>query len=580
MNNDFREFLARIPWADRNLLENYFGIDFTEKLLSENQDDIASIHFADGHTYFSLKPANFHLITGIPRREMARKYIAEIFGYLIFDHAESPCRNADLRAYHEAGNTWIRVWGDMGHITPDALLIFRNPPVFANSLRDIILTNQGPERTSLLKAFAEKYWKNAQKDSVEIIELSGNKTRIVRPAFEFCMDLPDYSPKSEIYPKFSTVQVPACNDTGKRRISIQEHRNNALSGISASAAPEDYALLRFIACNPFLRKEEIAVLFGGDSCSAYRYSRCEKEYRRIMEVIEKVELLHGKRLLKYISKGPMSGTYIPDWQGIDLLAAYHGTIPAYLKKYSQWPLEAFREKDFDDYRPLLDNSYKFFDSHCFYRYRWGTVRPEHQILCRQFGAALILGARSLKSIYGTRIEADGITTIPSSLKITAVSRGKKIIRLLRPDGSCTISAVSRNRTRKWKVFFEIERNTNDKKVLMEKLSKYRKFIPAARLFYKGYEDVILIFFFDDSDCDSYTVHAKCRMILETMKKYGIRGCTGLLSDARRVPDGWKPKHGITEEKACGFMYLYRNMWLTTDSLPQLKKRVMPGIFTG
>ena len=91
MENELTDFLRRIPWANRTLLENYFGISSFEKMLTENSADIESITHADGETYYSLAPANYRLLPGITRREMVREYMAEFFGYIIFESAESPC---------------------------------------------------------------------------------------------------------------------------------------------------------------------------------------------------------------------------------------------------------------------------------------------------------------------------------------------------------------------------------------------------------------------------------------------------------------------------------------------------------
>ena len=138
MNNKLIDFLRRMPWASRELLENYFEAEDLEKDLLLYSKKITSITRADNQTYYSAKPANYHLLPGISRREMVRKFMSEKYGYSIFDEAESPCGNADFRVFLEDSETWIRVWGDMGHVAPECLLIFRNPPVFGDNVRDII----------------------------------------------------------------------------------------------------------------------------------------------------------------------------------------------------------------------------------------------------------------------------------------------------------------------------------------------------------------------------------------------------------------------------------------------------------
>ena len=138
MNNKLIDFLRRMPWASRELLENYFEAEDLGMDLLLFLKKTTSITRADNQTYYSAKPTNYHLLPGISRREMVRKFMPEKYGYAIFDEAESPCGNADFRVFLEDSETWIRVWGDMGHIAPECLLIFRNPPVFGDNVRDII----------------------------------------------------------------------------------------------------------------------------------------------------------------------------------------------------------------------------------------------------------------------------------------------------------------------------------------------------------------------------------------------------------------------------------------------------------
>lgn len=72
-----------------------------------------------------------------------------------------------------------------------------------------------------------------------------------------------------------------------------------------------------------------------------------------MGIIGDVDRLENMGLLKCIVKGPMKETYIPTWQAVDLLAAFHGTLPVWLNRYSQWPLRNFEKKDFDDFRSYI-----------------------------------------------------------------------------------------------------------------------------------------------------------------------------------------------------------------------------------
>ena len=576
MKKRFLDFLRRLPWSSRDLLEKYFGRESLEELLIQCSKRITSVKRADGQTYYSMKPANYHLLPGISRREMARKFAAERYGYDVFDSAESPCFNADLRVY--LGNTgkWLRIWADMGHIAPESLLIFADPPGFGNGLYDVIITCQTPERALFLKMQAEIAWNNAGKDSVEIIEADGNFEKSFYPDLSIKRDMENYDPKSEEYPKVPARQSLPYRDTPNSRISIQELRSIRLSKMSTDLTQQDFDILRFTACNPFLEIQEIGLVFGGRSCRADDYDKTEEEFCHIMEIIRRVRLLEEKKLLEKIAKGPFENSYIPSWQSIDLLAAYHGTIPLYLKKYSQWPQESFIKEDFNDCRDYLDSGFSYYDSHCYYKQKWGEIRPYHQILCKRFCTAMICGARSLKSEYGVNIEVSGLTTISSNLKVTSVLRGKKIVRQLHPDACCTVSYSEGNFSKRWKVFIEIERNTNGRFSLLGKLEKYRDFLPAAKQFYRDFDDMVLMFIFDDTAADSGETMTKIRTLLETMKKYGITGCAALLSDAAKIPEGWIPKHGDTELEASGGICIYQNIWMVSNCWPDRKKLSFPG----
>ena len=576
MENELTDFLRRLPWASHDLLQNYFGKDKFEGLLQESTKKIQTITRADNKIYYSLQPGNDRLLPGISRREMVRKFMAENYGYGIFDTAESPCFNADFRVFYQEQNLWIRVWGDMGNIAPECLMIFNNPPVFGNGIRDIILTSEGAERARFLNVQAEINWKKAQENSVEIHQMEIPGFSPLVPDISYKKDLALYVPDKENYPKISDYYKQIYNDTGKEIISIQEIRSQELCRKSRDLTQRDYELMRFIACNPFLQLPEIALILGGDSSDRDDVGSCQEEYRRIIDLTERIPELAGIGLLKMFRSGQMKETYVPSWEGLDLIAAYHGTIPLYLKKYSQWPQQSFEKENFNQFRRSFDEDFPYFDSHCCYKRRWEEIRPEHQRLCSEFGAALICGARSKKGMERKNINVYGLTTVASNLKILSFSRGRKIIKQLHPDGSCTVEWGPACSEKKWKIFLEIERNTNPVKKLLAKVDKYRKFIPAAKQFYKDCDDIAVVFFFDDTGSEPGQAHEKGLILLEIMKRCGIRGFVGFRSDALHTPVNWLNKHGRIETKTCGGLMLFQNMWLTTDSWPDRSRNPFPG----
>lgn len=559
MTEKLIDFLKRFPWASQSLLENYFGADEFDQMLEPAKDELESFKLEDGELHYSAKPIDYGLVPGIYRRDMVRQYMIDEYGYDILTDAESPCFNADFRAFDEEKLMWIRVWGDMGNLSPDSLLIAINPPVFADNLTDIIVTCGNWERAAFLNIQIENKWKKAGENSVKIISLSDGTTII--PQLTGKTGKCDYTPSMEEYPKITAEFKENGQDSQKSPVSCQTIKNQVFAMKSLCMSIQDIRLLIFIACNPFLKKNEIALLHGGDSCDANNYHLTEAEHDRIIELLRKVRRLEDNEFLKRITKGPMKDTYVLTWQSIDILAAYFGTIPLYMEKYSYFPLQSFSEKDYVKNKAVLKGDYPFFDSHCHYKQRWGIARPEHQILVKEFSSALLTGARSLKSEFDVDIEVSKMTTISTSLKIVRTTRRQRSILTLRPDGCCDLVYKVNNKNKRMKLFFEIERNTNHKDKVLEKVEKYRKYIPAAKYFYKDYYDEFaVIFLYDDTDSDYGEIMEKSNALLEQMRKYGILGYIGLVSEARKFPDGWLPKHGNEEVSACGNMYVYDNMW--------------------
>ena len=559
--NELLDLLKRFPWASEKMLQNFYGSEPFGKMREAAGDKIVSIQLPDGVTYYSAAPANYRLIPGIRRREMVRLYTVNEYGYEAIKEGESPCFNADLRFYNKETNRWIRVCGDLGNISPDSMLFSIIPPVFGRNLEDIILTVGNLERAELLGIQIENTWKKAPANTVRIITWPGYDTVI--PELSENKPNTEYDPYMDCYPKLPGVIKKPYSDTGKKKVSIQEIRSIEIAKQCANLTENDIQLLNFIACNPFMKDSEIALLFAGDSSHRDDVCKCAIELRRHNETMDLIKRLMNHKLLKRIANGPMKNTYIPTWQSIDFLAAYYGTIPAFMRKFSQIPLKEFKESDFTENRKTLDEPFDFFDSHCSYKQRWGVVRPEHQNLVKEFSAALLCGARSLKAMHDRNVQVTNMKTISSCMKIVSRIRKRKQYRWLIPDGSCDIYYSDNESIKRMKIFFEIERNTNHKDTVLQKLEKYRKILPAAEQFYKGYDEIAVVFFYEDTEENRSEVLEKTTALLEKMKLYRIKGYVGLMSDAKNVPAGWINKHGPIEESTCGYMYVYGRIWRTS-----------------
>lgn len=561
--------LRRFPLTAGSMLGGYLGPNRAKRILSENSDAIFSVTRRDGGTYYAVSEDDFRLLPGVSRRELVRKYAVNRFGYKVLESGLSPCKNADLIFFDKDSGVWYRIWGDMGYLAPDSLMLFRAQPLFGSNLIDIIVTAQGGERSEFLKVQTEMEWTEAGPGRVHICDITkGYSHRITAETAGQGSEI-DYDVAMEDYPQvdFSKSNTPKTyNDTKKKGINIQCLRSIEVAAKSARLSVFDYDLLRYLACNPFLELKEAAVLYSGGYAGRNDIRGLRKERDAIIETQNVIGMLTEMGLLQRLNSKNYANRYILTWQAIDLLGAYHGAIPLFMQKYCQWPQKKFTKEDYKKERKYLSAPYPYFDSHNRYADKWGENLYEHQKLCREFSNALISGARTLKSQYGVDVEADSMNTIAANLKTVRYVNGKRRMKHVHPDGRCTIRKSNSLRTSRFQLFLEIERNTNSKEKLIQKIENYKKVIPAAKSFYREYDDIILVFFFDDRDNSHGSVKNKILLLLERMKKAKISGYISTYSLAvSNIPPAWSPKYAAGEDRITGGMMVYRKIWYSTGS---------------
>ncbi|MBQ6519285.1 MAG: hypothetical protein IJI14_11235 [Anaerolineaceae bacterium] len=561
------DILKRFPLAGSSMLEAFFGKNRAERLISECAAEIRAVPRTDGRMYYVLSEDDFHMLPGVSRRELVRKFAVNKYGYSVLKNGISPCKNADMIFYDESRKEWKRIWGDMGYLAPESLMMFRAQPIFGSNLIDIIVTAQGSERMRFLKAQVEMEWTEAGPNRVQIYDISGiDDAPLIANTEGEGSDF-EYDISMENYPQidFSKSNTPKMhNDTKKKAVNTQRLRSGEIAFKSTELNVFDYDLLRYIACNPFLEKTEIGILYSGDCTGRDDRSGLKKESQAVNRTLGNIDRLTRIGLLKKLDTKNYMDRYIPTWHAIDLLGYYHGAIPLYMQKYCQWPQIRFEKEDFEKERKYLSEEYPYFDSHNYYAERWAELIYEHQKLCREFCNALVLGARTLKSTYGVNIETDNLNTVAANLKAVRYKNGVRKIQPIHPDGHCTLTHCKGQRTSRYQLFFEIERNTNSKQVLIEKINTYAKVIPAARTFYRNYDDVVLIFFFDDRSNTHGNVNNKIQLLLKRMKEVNITGYVSTYSLAtENIPVNWIPKYSQAEEVITGHMMLYRDIWYST-----------------
>ena len=557
------DLIRHFPLAEKGMLCSYLGQNRFNRILKNIEEEIIAIERRDGKTYYAVSEDDLHYLPGVSRRELVRKYAIRRFGYRVLKNGMSPCKNADLIFFDDRDKTWYRLWGDMGYLAPESLMLFRAQPLFGSNLTDIIVTAQGGERADFLKSQVELEWTEAGQGKAHVCDITKGWEHQITPETNGEGSEFEYDVSMEEYP---VVDLKVYNDTKKKSVNIQQLRSLEIAIKSAKLSVFDYDLLRYIACNPFLELKETGILYSGGYVNRNYVSDMKLEAKAINDTMQTVEKLTKMNLLKRLETQNYKNRYILSWQAIDLLGAYHGTIPLYMQKYCQWPQVKFEKADFEKEREYLSEPYRYFDSHNYYSVKWGESLFDHQKLCREFCNAIISGARTLKSTYGVDVEADNVNTVAANLKTVKYVNGKRRIKPIHPDGRCTIRTTVSGRTSVYHLFIEIERNTNPTKKVVEKIETYKKVIPAARSFYRNYDDIALVFFFDDRDQSHGNVKNKIRVLIEKMRLAKITGYVTTYSlAAADIPETYIPKYSAYEKFMTGNMMLYRKIWYSTES---------------
>lgn len=568
-NSILLDTIKRFPLSEKGMLSSFFGRNRFERLFRIFENELIAVKRADNKVYYALSEDDLHYLPGVSRRELVRKYAVNKFGYQVIKNGVSPCKNADLIFLNSNDKKWYRIWGDMGYLAPESLMLFRAQPLFGSNLVDIIVTAQGGERADFLKTQVELEWTEAGANKVFICDITKGYDHLITPSTNGNGSEFEYDIVMEDFPvlDFSKSNIPKMyNDTKKKTANIQRLRSSDIALKSAELSIFDYDLLRYIACNPFLELKEIGILYSGGYVNRNYTDDLKRESDAIKDTMATVNKLTEMDLLKRLTSNNYMNRYILSWQALDLLGAYHGAIPLYMQKYCQWPQIKFTKEDYVREKKYLAEPYSFFDSHTHYAERWGENLYEHQKLCREFCNAIISGARTLKSSYSVNIEADNVNTVAANLKVVKFINGKRRTKPIHPDGRCTLTKTDIKGTSIYQLFLEIERNTNPKETLIEKIETYKKVIPAAKSFYRNFDDIVLVFFFDDRNKTHGSVNNKIKLLIERMKQAKITGYVSTYSLAiSDIPINWVPKYASSEKSITGNMMLYRNIWYSTES---------------
>ena len=82
------DILKRFPLAGSSMLEAFFGKNRAERLISECAAEIRAVPRTDGRMYYVLSEDDFHMLPGVSRRELVRKFAVNKYGYSVLKNGD------------------------------------------------------------------------------------------------------------------------------------------------------------------------------------------------------------------------------------------------------------------------------------------------------------------------------------------------------------------------------------------------------------------------------------------------------------------------------------------------------------
>jgi hypothetical protein len=523
------DFLRRHPFVSQQVLESVFGERGLRIFMSQCQMSIRRVNLPGLGSCFAEEREPGATLIGNRRREIARRFAAQVFGAASLSGGISPGIEADLGFPWNRGRSalWWRVWVDLGGCAPEALRFIAEPPGRCGSgVRDLILTTD-PQRLELLAPQIEGRWGGKQPIHLISLESLSHRTVAPRASNEGAAWIP---------PDEDQIQALIC---ARQRGS---HHRSRLAKAIHHLSGDDWSLLAMVGDHPLFTPIELSSVGSGNSRALVA------DLGRLAG-LERLGLIESARDL-----GPsalIEGRKLLTWRGLGLLAGHWGSSSELMRRFHPWP-------------QVQDQS-----GRVVYSTGWLRTQDEHQRLVRQFGLALVDGARRVSnSRGGVKVALETTIAARISYRLHNTDAAKSVswvapdaracVRFWRVERGDGRRSNARNLER-FTLWVEVDRGTIPVNRLGDRMDRYVSALNAMRA-----RNPALIWVIDGSPYRE-------KQILDLMKARDIDGWTVLL-ERLILPkeDRWwllHPYFSISREsrvglphEAIGGMSPWRPVW--------------------
>lgn len=516
-------------------LKRIFGAAAFKILLEKESSKIQSIEVSDLGLCFAWKAETYASLKGIHRLSLVRDFAIGVSGPDSFIDSLSYSPSVDSDGLFPFENNFLRLWADIGVVSPEALAFVQSPPTtYSKRVKDVILV---PTESRMMDVATQVRIRWSQ--SVEAYVWINNTDifqKVVHPLM------------SRSHP----WKYPSVNKLKNMLVKrINSERRDCISGeLAAEMTSLDWTILADAGNNPLLTRWEMANLLGVD----IDYGPNVRNWHNTgiptaKKVAKRIEILEAKNLLEEPRREDTKGRLFPSWRGIDLLAGHWGVSLSDFKQFQPWPQSLGRR---DQLR---------------YSTGWLSKMYRHQSLCRQFSLSLVLGGRSISNVLG-RARVEIVSMIGSRLLFVDSSDNEKI-RWVIPDGYAKVNierapwndgAGGKFRSvAQHAVFIEIDRATNPLERLDDRLDRYRQVWMAL----ENINPVLVWVIMGTPYRENY--------LLDQMRERGLLGYT-VLSERlvlKKDNEWWVRNptytHFDLEYEAIGGMAPYREIWMSTET---------------
>jgi hypothetical protein len=532
------ELVRRHPFISRETLEALHGEDLIQAMVEESRRWLKVVEVKGLGACYADQEEPMASLMDVRRAELARRFGLRAMGKGALFASLAPGFEADGEFFWM--DHWWRVWVDPGGCAPEALRFVQTPPrEFGPEVRDLILTVDG-SRLDSLASQVELRWGGGRK--VHVMHATSDRHRVARPGTK--------ATSTRVWKPYRREDVEACVRSRQRGA----RKRSLLAGVAMDLDEKDWGLLVEAGNIPMMTRYELAYLQTDDVAEM-------KEALERLGALERAGLLETAKSV--IAQDRLENRKVLTSMGLELLAAHWGTTITNMVRMHPWPQIVDRETG----RPR-------------YGLAWLGNFGDHYRLVRQFGLALVSGARCVSNAMG-EVEARLVTTIGSRLLYrTRKEKGRgNRAGVVMPDGLVWARITQRG----WidgvvsapkpvcehTLWLEVDRSTMSLARVAEKLDGYARIWASLKS-----SKPVLVWVIEG-------LPSREVRVLAMMKERGIDGWAATL-ERLRLPkdDAWwlvnaaaaggagRARVGVSHESVGG-MAPWREIWKAVDD-PQEK----------